>query len=103
MIPLDPQIVIERGRDAERLLADPTFEAVMNDLSNWHVAAMIAAPPGSPGAESREHHHRLTFALREIVDTLKGHQAASEELLRGIVEDHENEFPEDATAIEDSL
>lgn len=99
----DPEVVIERGRDAERLLENPTFVAVMNDLSNWHVAAMIASPPGSSGGEVREHHHRMTFALREIEETLKGYRDAAAELLRNAEEDRDHRPALDATDIEDSL
>ena len=91
----DPQTVLDRGDDASRLLANPTFEAVMNDLSNFHLSAMVATPSGPLGAETRDYHHGLLAALREVHEALTGHVAAAAEMRARIKLHAEDEFPAD--------
>lgn len=80
MLPhIDVEALLERGEQASFVLAHPMFEGAMNDLANYHTVAMIEAPEGPLGADAREHHHRMLLACREIVDQLRGYEAAADE------------------------
>lgn len=79
--------VIDRGINARELLQNPTFLAVIDDLSNYHVTAMVASPPGEAAREAREHHHLLHYAVCEIVQTLQGYAAAADELAKRTADD----------------
>ncbi|MES1994441.1 MAG: hypothetical protein V4457_12830 [Pseudomonadota bacterium] len=65
--------VIERGRHAADLLANPSFVWIINEQTAEHVAALIASPPGPSGLEKREYHHLQQHALSELVLTLTGY------------------------------
>lgn len=78
--PPDITAVLERGRVAAALLEQEAFVAVVNDLSNYHVAALVAAPPGASGTEAREYHHLMQHALTEIVAALRQHADTAAEL-----------------------
>lgn len=88
---LDVEAVLARGQRAAVLLADSTFLAVVDDLSNYHLAAMCACQPGERHRETRDYHHTLHFALCETVQTLQGHVAAAEEIVRNAIADSEED------------
>jgi hypothetical protein len=58
--------MISRGEAANRLIANPDFAEVLNDLSNFHVYSLIHLPPGDATREKRDHHHLMIAALRDI-------------------------------------
>lgn len=80
MTPPDPQVILDRGQAAAILMSDPTFLSVVDDLSHYHLAAIVAAPPGERGREARDHHHLLHYALSEIAGDLAGRVQTAEEL-----------------------
>jgi hypothetical protein len=76
----DAQRVIERGHRAETLLANEAFAWVVNDLTTMHLAALVAADPGTPqGQEEAHSHHVQQHALTGIVEALTGYVAAGRE------------------------
>ncbi len=66
------QLIIERGQRATRLLDDETFRWIVDDLTNYHLAALVAARPVKD-ADAIEYHHTLQHALSEIVASLQGY------------------------------
>lgn len=70
--------VIERGDKCRWLLANETFLYIVDDLTTFHMAALVAAPPGSAGAEAREYHHLLQHGLSQIVAQLQSYANAGE-------------------------
>lgn len=66
----DLETTIARGQDAERLLRDEAFVRVMNDVSNYHLAALLACRPVPSEQETRNYHHTLLHTLQEINDML---------------------------------
>lgn len=76
----EAQVVIEAGRAARELLDSAAFVSSVNALSNYHLAAICATPPGAKGREDREYHHLLHFALGEIVSELQGRVATGDEM-----------------------
>jgi hypothetical protein len=86
----DPEVILEIGAKARALLDDPAFQDVVNHLSDYHLAALVAAPPGPASADAREHHHLMHHALTQIVAEISSRVAAAEELARRIEEDIED-------------
>lgn len=78
---------MERGRKAAALLSDPTFQWVVDDQTNYHLAALVAAPPGPSGADAITYHHLLQHALSELVATLQGHAQAGAAMERALGDD----------------
>jgi hypothetical protein len=76
----DPEVVLEMGRCASELLDSEPFTTTVNDLSNYHLAAIVAAKPGEAGREARDHHHLLHYALGQIVGELQARVAAANEM-----------------------
>lgn len=91
MQPPDPQVILERGRNARELIASATFQSVVDDLSSYHLRALVAAPPGDTGRDAREHHHLLHYALSEIAAQLTGYVAAADEIERVLAEGDDDE------------
>lgn len=91
MLPPDPQLILDRGQAAALLMADETFLSVVDDLSQYHLAAIVAAPPGDRGREARDHHHLLHFALSEIAGELQGRVQTAEELKRLLKQQEDDE------------
>jgi len=73
-------LIIERGLAAGKLLDDPTFAAVVDDLTNFNLSALVAARPGESGREARDYHHLMQFALTEICAELTMRKAAGEQM-----------------------
>lgn len=65
----------------------------MQSLEAYHTAAMLATPEGPAGTETREHHHRLLYALRELAGELAGRALAADEISKSLdlVEDEEED------------
>ena len=83
--PDQARAVIERGERASALLADETFNWVLNDQTSLHLSALVAAPPGPTGADAVAYHHLMQHAYTEIVATLQGYVAAGEAMENGSV------------------
>lgn len=85
---------LEVGRACRDLIESPAYATVMQSLEAFHVAAMIAAPEGPSGADARDHHHRLLYALREIAGDFAMRTLAAGELEARLAErqDEEEEF-----------
>ena len=80
LLPADPASIIERGNASSHLLDAPIFTDAVNDLSNRHLSAIVASPPGPAGQAARDHHHLMHYALAEIVGELQGYVAAGDEM-----------------------
>jgi hypothetical protein len=81
--PIDPEQarwLIERGEAAKQLMEQRAFLTVVDGLSNEHLTALMAAPPGPKGLEAREHHHLMHYALTAIVQELQTHVSAADEM-----------------------
>lgn len=72
--------VIQEGHAARRLLANPDFVEVLNAISDQHLNALVAAPPGDGPREARDHHHLMIHTLQELHDEIRGREAALAEL-----------------------
>lgn len=79
-VPVDQaQAVIERGHKADTLLQNEAFLWIVDDQTNYHLAALCAAPPGATGADAVAYHHLQQHALTELVATLRGYVEAGEQ------------------------
>ena len=77
------RLIIERGQRAADLLANPSFQWIVDDQTQYHLAALVAAPPGPRGCDARDYHHLQQHALSELVATLTGYaQAGAEQAAR---------------------
>ena len=76
-----PEAVIQRGHDARALIAHPTFLNVVDELSHYHLAGIVAAPPNESGREARDYHHLMHYALNEIAAELSQRVQTADELL----------------------
>jgi hypothetical protein len=56
----------------------------MQSLEAYHVAAMVAAPEGPSGADTRDHHHRMLHALRELAGDLAARSLAAAEIEKSL-------------------
>ena len=86
---MDPEtvsIVLTRGTTAKALMNSEVFVAAMQDLENYHVTAMVACLPGDGEKATRDHHHLLLFALREIASQLAGYVQAGDEVGKALEE-----------------
>ena len=66
----DMMLALERGTRAKQLLSDDAFTETVNDLTNYHLSALVAAKPTDAERPARDYHHLMQHALTEIVDTL---------------------------------
>lgn len=85
------QLVIDRGIRAADLLANESFGWVINDQTNYHLAALVAAPPGPRGADAVSYHHSMQHTLSELVAALRGYAEAGEAMQKAIQEMAETE------------
>jgi hypothetical protein len=76
--------IIERGERSKRLLSDDTFRWIVDDQTHYHLAALVAAPPGPKGADAVAYHHLQQNALSELVATLQGYQQAGEAMVNAL-------------------
>ncbi len=75
------EAVVLAGRQAEELLVSPAFVDTMNDLSNLHLSALVAAEPTPSTREARDYHHTMLHALQELETQIRtriayGHEMA---------------------------
>lgn len=80
--------VIGRGIAAQTLLNDGTFTEVMNNLANFHTAALLGSTPEAK--ETREHHYTMIRALQEITEELASWVLAKKELEQRIKAEEED-------------
>lgn len=91
MVPIDQaRLVIERGQKAADLLANEAFTWIVDDQTNYHLAALVAAPPGPKGADAVAYHHLQQNALSELVATLKGYADAGTAMQAALLEDDDD-------------
>jgi hypothetical protein len=82
-LPLSPDeidAILKRGERAKSLLTNEDFLAIVDDLSNYHLAALVACAPGERDRETREFHHTMHAALREIAQEIQQRVSAAEEI-----------------------
>ena len=91
MTPHDPETIIQRGHDARDLIGQATFMRVVDDLSHYHLAGIVGAPPGEKGREARDHHHLMHFALNEIAAELAQRVQTADEMLQLVKLTEEND------------
>lgn len=85
------QLVIDRGIRAGDLLANGSFAWIVDDQTTYHLAALVAAPPGPRGADAVAYHHLQQHALSELVASLRGYVEAGEAMQRALADEHETE------------
>lgn len=68
------------GRAARDLIQTPAYLDAMRAQEAFHVTAMLATPEGPTGTETREHHHRMLAALRDLHGELSGRALAAAEI-----------------------
>lgn len=85
------RLVIERGDMATRLLSDDAFNWIVNDQTNYHLAALCAAPPGPKGADAVSYHHLQQSALTELVASLQGYAQAGAAMSEALSEDPDDD------------
>jgi len=59
----------------------------MQSLEAYHIAAMAMTPEGPDGHATREHHHRMLYALRELAGEFAARALAADELEKNRAED----------------
>lgn len=64
--------ITQQGEAARKLLADPAWVDVTNDLYDSYLAQLIACPVGDEFKGERDHNHLMLTALREIASALRG-------------------------------
>lgn len=69
---------VERGLRAASLLANPDFLWIIDDLTSFHLSALVAAKPGPAEADAVQYHHTMQHALTEIVGTLQQYAQVGE-------------------------
>lgn len=75
---LSREELIQRGLDAEALLASPAYAQALNDLADFHLAAITSSPPAA--RDTREWHYTMTQALRELHDQLQSYATVKQEI-----------------------
>jgi len=80
MIGPDPEVVLKRGMACTELLNNATFLSVIDEVSNFHLTAMIRSPAGPSGADAREYHHTLHTAVAEIGQQVQMWAQAADQL-----------------------
>ena len=85
------QLVIDRGIRAGDLLANESFGWIVEDQTTYHLAALVAAPPGPRGADAVSYHHLQQHALSELVASLRGYVEAGEAMQRALADERETE------------
>jgi hypothetical protein len=88
------EAIAQAGRQAEELLASPAFIATMNDLSQLHLTALVAAEPTPSTRETRDFHHTLLHALQELETQIRTRISFGQEMaerLGYVDEDSETE------------
>jgi len=83
-LPPDIAAVLNRGEAAKEILESTAFLEIVDDMTQQHLAQLVACPPGEKHRDAREHAHLLQFALTEIVSTLRGYVATAEDLRRAL-------------------
>ena len=76
--------IVERGRRASSLMADASFLWIVDDQTNHHLSALVAARPGPASADAVAYHHNQIHAITDLVGTLKGYAEAGEAAQRAI-------------------
>lgn len=66
----------------------------MRDLENYHLSAMVSAPPGEDARTARDHHHVMLHALRELAEQLVLYVTAAVEARESLKEDAQNPDPD---------
>lgn len=85
------QFILERGEAAREMLGNPAFLAVLDDLSTFHLSALVSAAPGERDRETRDHHHTMHTAIREIAGEVQSRAAAADELLARLAAEEDTE------------
>jgi len=80
LTPAEIDLVLTRGEDAALLMQNAAFLNVIDDISNFHLSALVAAPPGASSLEAREYHHTMHTAIREVAQEIQSRVAYAEEL-----------------------
>ena len=89
--PLDEaQAIITRGVQSQALLDNEAFIWIVNDQTQYHLAALCATPPGPAGAEAREAHYFQQHALSDLVAALQGYAAAGEAMQAALEAEQED-------------
>lgn len=91
----EARFIVERGNKAKTLLENEAFAWIVNDQTQYHLAALVAAPPGPKGADAVSYHHTQQYALTELVATLQGYVQAGEEQLSILQEDDPEGYTDD--------
>ncbi len=77
----DQERAIHTGAASQRLLADADFLSVVNDISDYHLRALVTTPPGEATRLERDQHHLSIFALKDIVGEMQRRVVAMEVIL----------------------
>lgn len=95
------QLIIDRGQRATHLLADETFRWIVDDQTNYHLAALVAARPVKD-ADAISYHHTLQHALMELVSSLQGHAEVGRKMEEALAKQAEDEDDDDAEQEDDT-
>jgi hypothetical protein len=86
----EAQAIITRSVQAQALLDNEAFVWIVNDQTQYHLAALCATPPGPAGAADRETHYLQQHAFSELVAALQGYAAAGEAMQQALEAEHED-------------
>jgi len=86
----EAQAIVTRGVKAQALLDNEAFIWIVNDQTQYHLAALCATPPGPAGAADRETHYLQQHAFSELVAALQGYAAAGEAMQEALEREQED-------------
>ena len=94
MTPDQAQQIIEQGHHAAAVLESEHFMAVVDQQTNYHMAAIVAARPVID-RDAIDYHHSIQHALSELVALLRGQVDAGkamEKALADAADEQEDDF-----------
>jgi hypothetical protein len=71
---------LEVGRACRDLLEAPCLQTVLDGLQAYHTQALVMTPEGPDGTAVREHHHRMIYALHELVADIRSRALNASEI-----------------------
>lgn len=71
LTPEQIDLVIRRGEAAQALMDSAAFHEAVDDLSDFHLKALVACQPGDQDRQTRDYHHMMHTAVMEIAQTVQ--------------------------------
>lgn len=85
MTPDQAQQIIDQGQHAAAVLESEHFMAVVDQQTNYHMAAIAAARPVLD-RDAIDYHHSIQHALSELVSLLRGQVDAGKAMEKALAD-----------------